>query len=95
MSMQMFAYKFLKGLSRPSKRKKEYRYGQELQLKVKKHQEQNEKTIIELKGRAAKFHKSSLTFWAKAVSQPRNKQKPAAVTNSVDTTNLGTTSVLL
>ena len=35
------------------------------------------KTIIGLKGRAAKFHKSSITFWVKAVLQPKNKQKSA------------------
>ena len=37
-----------------------------------------------IKRRAAKFHKSSIKFWDKAVSQPKNKQKSAAVTQSVD-----------
>ena len=50
---------------------------------------------IELKGRAAKFHKSSLTFWAKTFLQPRNKQKSAAVTHSMDITDFGITSVSL
>ena len=52
------------------KKKKEYKNGQELWLKVEKDQEQYEKTIVDLKGIAAKFHKSSITFCAKAVSQP-------------------------
>ena len=57
-------------------------------VKRKKDQKQYEKTIIELKGRAAKFHKSSLTFLAKAVSQPKKKQKSAAVTKSMDITDV-------
>ena len=69
----------------------EYRNGQELWLKVKKDQEQDEKTIIELKGRAAKFHKFSVTFWARVVSQPKNKS--AAVTESMDITDLEIISV--
>ena len=36
--------------------------------------EQYQKTIIELKGTAPKFHKSSITFEMIAVSQPKNKQ---------------------
>ena len=36
-----------------------------------------------IKGRAAKFHKSSITFWDKAVLQPKNEQKSTAVTQSV------------
>ena len=55
----------------------------------------NSRKIIELKGRAAKFHKHSITFWVKAVSQPKNKPKSAAATQSLDVTNLETTSVLL
>ena len=35
-------------------------------LKTEKGQEQYEKTIIELKGRAVKFRKSSITFQATA-----------------------------
>ena len=35
-----------------------------------------------IKRRAAKFHKSSITFWVKAVSQPKNKQKSAVITVS-------------
>ena len=50
--------------------------------------------IIELKRRAAKFHKSSIAFWGKAVSQSGNKQKPA-VTQSMDITDLEITSILL
>ena len=49
-------------------------------LKKKKDQEHYEKTIIELKGRVTKFHKSSITFWVKAVLQAKPKQKSAAVT---------------
>ena len=33
--------------------------------------------------RAAKFYKSSITFWAKVVSQPKNIQKSAATTQSL------------
>ena len=55
--------------------------------KVKNKQEQYEKTIIELKGRVAKFHKPSITLWAKAVSQHKNKRKSAATTQSIDITN--------
>ena len=43
-------------------REKQFRNGQELWLKVRKDQEQYEKTIIELKGRTGKFHKSSTIF---------------------------------
>ena len=50
--------------------------------------------IIELKRRAAKFHKSSIAFWGKAVSQSGSKQKPA-VTQSMDITDLEITSILL
>ena len=57
-------------------------------LKLKKDQEQYEKTIIELKGRAAKFYKSHITFWAKAVLQKKNKHKFAASTQSMDITDL-------
>ena len=52
--------------------KEEHRNGQELWLKVEKDQEQHKKTIIWIKGRAVKFHKSSITYWAKAVLQPKN-----------------------
>ena len=45
MSVRTFAYKLLKGLSRPSKRK-EYRNGRELWLEEEKDQEQHKKTII-------------------------------------------------
>ena len=54
---------------------------------MKKDQDQYEKTIIELKGTAAKFYNSSITLWAKAVSQPKNKQKSTAATQSIDITN--------
>ena len=64
-------------------------------LKVKKGQEQYDKTIIELKGRAAKFHKSSVTFWAKASLQPKNEQNAAATTESMEINDLEITSVLL
>ena len=79
MSVRTFAYKLLKGLSRPSKRK-EYRNGRELWLEVEKDQEQHKKTIIWIKGRAMKFHKSSITYWEKAALQPKNKQQSAAIT---------------
>ena len=45
MSVQTFTYKLLKGLSRPSKRKR-IRSGPELWLKVEKDQEQHKKTVI-------------------------------------------------
>ena len=54
---------------------------------IQKDQEQYEKTIIELKGRAAKFHKSSITLWEKAVSQPKNKRKSAGATQSMNITS--------
>ena len=55
---------------------------------------QKEKEIQ--KWRAEKFHKSSITFWAKNVSQPENKQKSEAIThNSLGITDLEFTSVLL
>ena len=53
------------------------------------------KTITELKGRATRFHKLSITFWAKAALQPKNKQKSAAATQSMDITDLEITSALL
>ena len=34
--------------------------------------------------RAAKIYKSSLTFWTKTVSQPKNMQKYALTTQSLD-----------
>ena len=74
--------------------KKEYRNGQELWLKVKIDQDQYKKIIIEINGRVAKFHISSITFWVKDVSQPKNKQKSAAGTQSTAITNLEITSVL-
>ena len=46
-------------------------------------------------GKAAKFQKSSITFLEKAVSQPENKQKSAAITQLVGITDLKITSVLL
>ena len=55
---------------------------------MEKDQDQYKKTIIELKGRAAKFHKFSIAFWAKTVLLAKNKQKSATVTESVDITNL-------
>ena len=45
--------------------------------KKKKNQEQYQKTIIEFKGRAAKFQKFSVTFWAKAISQRKNNPESA------------------
>ena len=62
------------------RKEKEYRDERELLLKVKKDQEQYETTFTESKGTAAKFHKLNITFWAKAISQPKYKQKPAAAT---------------
>ena len=63
-------------LSYPDPQKKKgYRNGQELWSKVEKNQELYEKTIIAFKGRAPKFHKSSITFWVKTDTQPKNKQK--------------------
>ena len=53
--------------------KKKNMNGDESWLRMKKDQEQYEKTIIELKGRGARFHKSSTIFWVKAVLQPKNK----------------------
>ena len=78
----------------PDLQKKVYRSGLELWLNVKKDQKQHENTIIELKGRAGKFCKSSRTFWAKAVSQPKNKQKFAGATKLMDITDLQITSIL-
>ena len=63
-------------------------------LKVKKYQEQYEKTIIELKGKASNFHKFSKIFWAKVISQPKNKQKCTAATQSMGMIDLDITSVL-
>ena len=40
-----------------------------IMIKSKKDQEKHKKTIIELNGRATKFHKFSMTIWAKAVLQ--------------------------
>ena len=57
--------------------------------------EQYEKTIIKLQGRATKFHKSIVTFWAKAKLQPKNKQESAGTTQSMDISDSETTSVLL
>ena len=67
--------------------KEEHRNGQELWLKVEKDQEQHKKTIIWIKGRAVKFHKSSITYWAKAVLQPKNKQQAESFTQSVGITD--------
>ena len=69
------------------RKKKEYRDEKELWLKVKKDQEQYETTFTELKGTAVKFHKLNITFWVKAISQPKNKQKAAPATQSMDITN--------
>ena len=52
-------------------KKKQYRNGQKLWLKVETDQEQWEKAIIELKGNTARFHKSRIKFSAKAVSQQK------------------------
>ena len=75
------------------KKKDEYRKGQKFWLKVEKDQEQHKKTIIWIKGTAAKFHKSSITYLAKAVLQPKNKQQSAAITQSVGITDQEITSV--
>ena len=88
MSMQKFAYKFLKGLSRPSKKKGIQKWAG-IVVKSEKRSGAVRKDYDWIKGRAAKFHKSSTTFWAKAVSQSKNKQKSAAITHSVDITDLG------
>ena len=72
-------------MPRPSKRKK-------VRNNTK---EQYEKTIIKLKGRAAKFHKSIITFWAKAKLQQKNKQESAGTIQSMDISDSETTSVLL
>ena len=56
-------------------KKEEYRNGQELWLKVEKDQEQHKKTINWIKGRAVILHKSNITYWRRAVLQPKNKQK--------------------
>ena len=73
--------------------KEEHRNGQELWLKAEKDQEQHKKTIIWIKGRAVKFHKFSITYWAKAVLQPKNKQQSAAMTQPVGITDQEITSV--
>ena len=62
---------------------------------MKKDQEQQEKTIIKLNMRVARFHKYSITFWAKAASQPKNKRKSAPATQLMGITDLGIISVLL
>ena len=62
---------------------------------MKKDQEQYQKTITELKVKARKFNKSSITFWAKAVWQSKTKQMSAAVTQLMDITKLEIASVLL
>ena len=74
-------------------KERKYRNGQDLWLKVEKDEEQHEKTIIWIKGRPVKFHKSSITFWAKAVLQPQNKQQSVAITQSVGITDKEITSV--
>ena len=48
--------------------------------KGRKDLEQYKKTFIEFKGRATKFYKSCIISWVKAVLQPKNKRKSAAVT---------------
>ena len=45
--------------------------------------------------RAAKFHKSSVTFWAKANLQPKNKKKSLVATESMGIADLEISSVLL
>ena len=62
---------------------KQYRNGQKLWLKMQKDQEQCKKIIIELKGRAAKFH-----------LQPKSKLKSAVATQSMDITDPEIASVL-
>ena len=62
-------------------KEKQYRNEQKLWLKVKKVQEQHEEIIIELKGRAVKFYKSSITFLGKVNLQLKNKQKSTAATH--------------
>ena len=49
----------------PDLKKVQYRNGQKLWLKVEKNQEQHIKTIIWIKGRALKFHKSGIKFGQK------------------------------
>ena len=77
---------FLKGLSGPSKK---------IVVKSGKRAGPVRKDYHRSKGRAVKFHKSSLIFWAKAVSKPKNKQKSAPATQSVGITDLEITSILL
>ena len=63
---------YIERITQTFNKKKENRNGQILCLNIKKkNEEECENTIIELKGRAAKFHKFSIRFWAKAVSQPK------------------------
>ena len=62
--------------------------------KGKKIRGSTKKTIIYIKGAAAKFHKSSITFWVKAFSQPKYKQKLAAITQLMGVTDLESISVL-
>ena len=57
--------------------------------------EQYKKTIIELKGRAAKFHKSITNFCVKANLQSKNRKQSAAVKQQMDITDLEINSVLL
>ena len=62
--------------------------------KGKKIRGSTKKTITYIKGRAAKFHKSSKTFWVKAFLQPKYKQKLAAITQLMGVTHLESISVL-
>ena len=55
--------------------------------KVKKRSRAVRKTIIELNGRAATFHKSSITLEAKSIFQLKNKRKSAAAIQSMGITN--------
>ena len=68
---------------RPSKRKKHPEMSRTCGYKWKRvrgiTKEQYKNMFIKLKGRAPKFHKSIITFWAKANLKPEKKQKSAAV----------------
>ena len=65
----------------------------EILVKSRKRSGAAQKAIIWIKGTAAKFHKSSITYLAKAVLQPKNKQQSAAITQSVGITDQKITSV--
>ena len=56
-------------------KEKQYKNGQELWNKIKKDQERYDKTIIELREKAAKATTSTFSFWSKAVSPSVKKKK--------------------